>query len=89
MDDSAPWKTKETTIGLPKLPVLSGLSRFGGCHLSPPRPHRESANLGPAASGAASCDGPPKGLRQQLGELFGHFQQDTILFALSHFNQGL
>jgi len=24
---------------------------------------------------------------QHLGELFGHFQQDAILFALSHFDQ--
>src|SRR5271157_420247 len=34
MDDSAPWKTEETTIGLSHLPVLSGSSRFGGCHVS-------------------------------------------------------
>ena len=33
MEDSAPWKTEETIIGLPQLPVLSGFSRFGGCHL--------------------------------------------------------
>jgi|SRR5271157_5528364 len=33
MDDSAPWKTEETIIGLSQLPVLSGVSRFGGCHV--------------------------------------------------------
>src|SRR5208337_702116 len=33
MDDSAPWKTEETIVGLSQLPVLSGVSRFGGCHL--------------------------------------------------------
>src|SRR5208337_3015672 len=32
MDDSALWKTEETIIGLPQLPVFS---RFGSCHLSP------------------------------------------------------
>src|SRR5208337_3542451 len=31
----APWKTEETIVGLPRLLVLSVLSRFGGCHLSP------------------------------------------------------
>jgi len=35
MDDSAPWKTEETIVGLPRLPVLSGFSRFGGCHFRP------------------------------------------------------
>ena len=30
IDDSAPWKTEETIIGLSQLPVLSGVSRFGG-----------------------------------------------------------
>jgi len=35
MDDSAPWKTEETIIIFSQLPVLSGLSRFGGCHISP------------------------------------------------------
>src|SRR5271157_4985740 len=32
MHDSAPWKAEETIIGLSQLPVLSGFSRFGGCH---------------------------------------------------------
>src|SRR5208337_5186222 len=35
MHDSAPWKAEETVVGLPHLPVLSGFSRFRGCHLSP------------------------------------------------------
>ena len=35
MHDSAPWKTEETIVGLPRLLVLSAFSRFGGCHLSP------------------------------------------------------
>ena len=30
---SAPWKTEETIVGLPRLLVLSVFSRFG-CHLS-------------------------------------------------------
>ena len=37
MDDSAPWKTEETIIGLSQLSVLSIFSRFGGCHLLSPR----------------------------------------------------
>ncbi len=36
MHGSAPWKTEETIVGLPRLLVLSVFSRFGGCHLSPP-----------------------------------------------------
>src|SRR5271157_2515964 len=35
MDDSAPWKTEETIIVFSQLPVLSELSRFGGCYISP------------------------------------------------------
>src|SRR5271157_2410485 len=35
MHGSAPWKTEETIVGLPRLLVLSVFSRFGGCHLSP------------------------------------------------------
>ena len=34
MHGSAPWKTEETIVGLPRLLVLSVVSRFGGCHLS-------------------------------------------------------
>ncbi len=34
MRGSAPWKTEETIVGLPRLLVLSVFSRFGGCHLS-------------------------------------------------------
>ena len=34
MHGSAPWKTEETIVGLPRLLVLSAFSRFGGCHLS-------------------------------------------------------
>src|SRR5271157_6409633 len=34
MHGSAPWKTEETIVGLPRLLVLSVFSRFGGCHLS-------------------------------------------------------
>src|SRR5208282_3051208 len=37
IDDSAPWKTEETIVGLPRLLVLSVFSRFGGCHLLHPR----------------------------------------------------
>src|SRR5208337_1970859 len=37
IDDSAPWKAEETIIDLSQLPVLSGFSRFGGCHLHLPR----------------------------------------------------
>jgi len=33
MHGSAPWKTEETIVGLPRLLVLSVFSRFGGCHL--------------------------------------------------------
>jgi len=33
MHGSAPWKTQETIVGLAQLPVLSGFSRFGGCHV--------------------------------------------------------
>ena len=32
---SAPWKTQETIVGLPRLLVLPVFSRFGGRHLSP------------------------------------------------------
>jgi len=35
MHGSAPWKTEETIVGLPRLLVLSVFSRFGGCHISP------------------------------------------------------
>jgi len=35
MDDSAPWKTEETIIVFSQLPVLSELSRFCGCYISP------------------------------------------------------
>jgi hypothetical protein len=35
MQGSAPWKTEETIVGLPRLLVLSVFSRFGGRHLSP------------------------------------------------------
>ena len=48
MHGSAPWKTEETIVGLPRLLVLSVFSRFGGCHLSPPlspftsQPHTEA-----------------------------------------------
>src|SRR5208283_3947113 len=38
MHGSAPWKTEETIVGLPRLLVLSVFSRFGGCHLSAPDP---------------------------------------------------
>ena len=34
MHGSAPWKTEETIVGMPRLLVLSAFSRFGGCHLS-------------------------------------------------------
>src|SRR5271157_3913168 len=38
MHGSAPWKTEETIVGLPRLLVVSvfsrRFSRFGGCHLS-------------------------------------------------------
>src|SRR5271157_5831427 len=34
MHGSAPSKTEETIVGLPRLLVLSVFSRFGGCHLS-------------------------------------------------------
>src|SRR5271157_120034 len=37
MHGSAPWKTEETIVGLPRLLVLSVFSRFGGCHLSDSR----------------------------------------------------
>jgi len=33
MHGSAPWKTEETIVGLPRLLALSGFSRFGGCQL--------------------------------------------------------
>ncbi len=36
MHGSAPWKSEETIVGLPRLLVLSVFSRFGGCHLSGP-----------------------------------------------------
>jgi hypothetical protein len=36
MHGSAPWKTEETIVGLPRLLVLSVFFRFGGCHLSAP-----------------------------------------------------
>src|SRR5271157_4624420 len=36
MHGSAPWKTEETIVGLPRLLILSAFSRFGGCHLSAP-----------------------------------------------------
>src|SRR5271157_1576325 len=45
MDDSALWKTEETIIGLSQFPVLSGFSRFGGCHLSLPLYYLDSPGL--------------------------------------------
>ncbi len=48
MQGSAPWKTEETIVGLPRLLVLSVFSRFGGCHLStfhPSRPRLRGQDL--------------------------------------------
>src|SRR5208337_3828589 len=44
MHDSAPWKTEETIVGLPRLLVLSAFSRFRGCHLSAPPPSSSPAS---------------------------------------------
>src|SRR5271157_335111 len=63
MDDSAPWKTEETIIGLSQLPVLSIFFRFGGCHIFIPLSQTCMVRLrgldAPYAYPYGSCRVPP------------------------------
>ncbi len=56
MHGSAPWKTEETIVGLPRLLILSVFSRFGGCHLPRfRRVVRESGKPHRIIAAAANC----------------------------------
>jgi hypothetical protein len=56
MHGSAPWKTEETIVGLPRLLVFSVFSRFGDCHLSTSYPEFVRSYV--AVLGNAHADDP-------------------------------
>ena len=77
MHGSAPWKTEETIVGLPRLLVLSAFSRFGGCHLSaPPFPFFEQL--------CKTEDKSPKSLSHKGVELRRMMYANPILPQRSH-----
>src|SRR5208337_1073512 len=65
MHGSAPWKTEEIIVGLPRLLVLSVFSRFGGCHLSPSKAVPSIALLATGLS--PSFDQPLNAVRNSPG----------------------
>jgi len=70
MHGSAPWKTEETIVGLPRLLVLSVFSRFGGCHLSRFGP---MSAIGRAGTFSYTTDVPGATLTSMIMKHWGPF----------------